>query len=56
MCLCVCVDKVWSFDFQRMQLEFQRWMAWYGKSYGEYEIIKGDFLVEAFDDIINQAT
>eukprot|EP00731_Ephydatia_muelleri_P018115 Em0011g155a len=39
-----------------MQLEFQRWMAWYGKSYGEYEIIKGDFLVEAFDDIINQAT
>ena len=71
VCVCVCVcayevvwQGIWSFAggdvcvlvFQRMQLEFQRWIAWYGKSYGEYEIIKGDFLLEAFDDIINQAT
>ena len=52
----VLVVRVWSLVLQRMQVEFHKWMAWYGKSYGEYEIIKGDFLLEAFDSIISQAT
>jgi [histone H3]-lysine79 N-trimethyltransferase len=26
---------------------FRKWMAWYGKSHGKFEIMKGDFLTEA---------
>lgn len=29
-----------------MTVHFRRWMRWYGKKYGEYHLIKGDFLNE----------
>ena len=39
-----------------MEQEFVKWMDWYGKSYGEFEIHKGDFLDAEFSNIINSAT
>ncbi|XP_059477589.1 histone-lysine N-methyltransferase, H3 lysine-79 specific isoform X2 [Neocloeon triangulifer] len=31
---------------ESMDQLFRKWMAWYGKSYGNYQIVKGDFLTE----------
>lgn len=39
-----------------MDRQFQKWMDFYGKSYGDYELFKGDFLDPQFDEIINSAT
>ncbi|CAI7993879.1 Histone-lysine N-methyltransferase, H3 lysine-79 specific [Geodia barretti] len=39
-----------------MEEEFVKWMDWYGKSYGEFELIKGDFLDPSFDEILQSAT
>jgi H3 lysine-79-specific histone-lysine N-methyltransferase len=39
-----------------MEEEFVRWMDWYGKSYGEFEILKGDFLDREFEEILQSAT
>ena len=41
---------------QRMEEEFVRWMEWYGKSYGEFELLKGDFLDPFCSDILQSAT
>ena len=41
---------------QEMDRQFQKWMDFYGKSYGDYELFKGDFLDPQFDEIINSAT
>ena len=41
---------------QSMEEEFVRWMEWYGKSFGEFELMKGDFLDPAFNDIFQSAT
>ena len=35
---------------------FVKWMDFYGKSYGEYELLNGDFLDPRFEDIIHSAT
>ena len=43
-------------SLQSMEEEFVRWMDWYGKSYGEFELVKGDFLDPAFDEIFQSAT
>lgn len=39
-----------------MEIEFVKWMKWYGKKHGEYLIEKGDFLSEIVKDKINNAT
>ena len=39
-----------------MQHQFEKWMGFYGKSFGEYELLKGDFLHKQFEDKINQST
>ena len=39
-----------------MESEFIKWMDWYGKSYGEFELTKGDFLSPEFADTFNSAT
>jgi len=39
-----------------MEEEFVRWMEWYGKSYGEFELLKGDFLDPFCNDILQSAT
>lgn len=56
LCLFVCVCECIIFLTQRMEEEFVRWMDWYGKSYGEFEIMKGDFLDPEFNDIMQSAT
>lgn len=35
---------------------FVKWMDFYGKSYGEYELLTGDFLDPRFEDVIHSAT
>lgn len=41
---------------EEMDRQFVKWMDFYGKSYGDYELLKGDFLDPKFDDIFNSAT
>ena len=41
---------------QNMEKEFIRWMDWYGKSYGEFELHTGDFLDPKLSEVINSAT
>eukprot|EP00058_Branchiostoma_floridae_P017012 XP_002602500.1 hypothetical protein BRAFLDRAFT_93807 [Branchiostoma floridae] len=37
---------------ERMDVNFRKWMKWYGKTYGEYKLEKGDFLTPTFKDKI----
>ncbi|XP_066299101.1 histone-lysine N-methyltransferase, H3 lysine-79 specific-like isoform X1 [Branchiostoma lanceolatum] len=37
---------------ERMDVNFKKWMKWYGKTYGEYKLEKGDFLTPTFKDKI----
>ncbi|CAH0562233.1 unnamed protein product [Brassicogethes aeneus] len=39
-----------------MNKNFRTWMKWYGKKYGEYKLMRGDFLTEEHRERINQAT
>ncbi|CAD5111869.1 DgyrCDS1135 [Dimorphilus gyrociliatus] len=38
-----------------MQIEFRKWMSWFGKTFSEFEIIRGDFIDEQFRDSIREA-
>nr|CAD7571105.1 unnamed protein product [Timema californicum] len=44
--ICLGVEKaeVPSKYAEAMNNHFRKWMRWYGKKYGEYRLIKGDFL------------
>ncbi len=39
-----------------MNHQFMKWMDFYGKCYGDFELLKGDFLDSQFDEIIQSAT
>lgn len=39
-----------------MDKKFRFWMKWFGKTHGEYRLIKGDFFHEEYRDLINRAT
>ena len=39
-----------------MDGHFRMWMRWYGKKFGEYKLIKGDFLLDEHREKINAAT
>ena len=39
-----------------MDTSFRKWMAWYGKKYGEFSLIKGDFLDPKFREMILSAS
>ncbi|KAG5876348.1 hypothetical protein JTB14_003670 [Gonioctena quinquepunctata] len=41
---------------ESMNRNFRTWMQWYGKKYGEYKLLRGDFLTEEHREKINQAT
>lgn len=41
---------------ESMNKNFRTWMQWYGKKYGEYKLIKGDFLTDEFREKINAAS
>lgn len=38
-----------------MQIEFRKWMSWFGKTFSDFEIIRGDFIDEKFRDSIKEA-
>ncbi|XP_055640306.1 histone-lysine N-methyltransferase, H3 lysine-79 specific isoform X2 [Toxorhynchites rutilus septentrionalis] len=39
-----------------MNATFKLWMRWFGKKYGDYELIKGDFLADEHREKITSAT
>lgn len=39
-----------------MNLHFRKWMGWYGKKFGDYKLIKGDFLNDEHREKIVSAT
>lgn len=41
---------------ESMDHHFRTWMRWYGKKFGEYKLIKGDFLLDEHREKINGAT
>ncbi|VVC26314.1 Hypothetical protein CINCED_3A017653 [Cinara cedri] len=41
---------------QYMHSNFQKWMSWFGKKHGQYQLIKGDFLSEEHREKITNAT
>lgn len=41
---------------QSMNVHFRKWMRWYGKKYGDYRLIKGDFLTDEHREKIVSAT
>ncbi|KAF7286980.1 hypothetical protein GWI33_002823 [Rhynchophorus ferrugineus] len=56
--ICLGIEKadVPSRYAEAMNKNFRTWMQWYGKKYGEYKLIRGDFLTEEHREKINQAT
>lgn len=45
-----------KFSFKQMSSEFDKWMKFYGKECGPYDLLKGNFLSDDFKDIISNAT
>lgn len=39
-----------------MEVNFRKWLNWYGKRCGEYRLIKGDFLADEHRESITGAT
>ncbi|XP_049692265.2 histone-lysine N-methyltransferase, H3 lysine-79 specific isoform X1 [Helicoverpa armigera] len=56
VCLGVEKAEVPSKYAESMDGHFRMWMRWYGKKFGEYKLIKGDFLLDEHREKINAAT
>ncbi|KAK6624551.1 hypothetical protein RUM44_011410 [Polyplax serrata] len=56
VCLGVEKAEVPSRYAEDMNKNFKKWMGWYGKKYGEYHLIKGDFLKSEHREKIVSAT
>ncbi|XP_034942950.1 histone-lysine N-methyltransferase, H3 lysine-79 specific isoform X2 [Chelonus insularis] len=41
---------------QSMEINFRKWLNWYGKRCGEYRLVKGDFLADENRESITSAT
>lgn len=56
--LCIGIEKaeVPSRYAESMDELFQFWMCWYGKTHGDYQLIKGDFLNETHREKVMNAT
>ncbi|XP_012214481.1 histone-lysine N-methyltransferase, H3 lysine-79 specific [Linepithema humile] len=56
--ICIGVERaeVPSTYAQSMEINFRKWLNWYGKRCGEYRLIKGDFLVDEHRESITGAT
>ncbi|XP_014251804.1 histone-lysine N-methyltransferase, H3 lysine-79 specific-like [Cimex lectularius] len=56
--LCLGIEKadVPSQYAENMSKNFRKWMAWFGKTYGDYKIIKGDFLDDKFREKITSSS
>lgn len=53
---CTVINLTKYFSFQSMNVHFRKWMRWYGKKYGDYRLIKGDFLNDEHREKIVSAT
>ncbi|XP_022901113.2 histone-lysine N-methyltransferase, H3 lysine-79 specific isoform X1 [Onthophagus taurus] len=56
ICLGVERAEVPSRYAESMNKNFRAWMQWYGKKFGDYKLIKGDFLNEEHREKITSAT
>ncbi|KAJ8950404.1 hypothetical protein NQ314_007944 [Rhamnusium bicolor] len=56
ICLGIERAEVPSRYAESMNKNFRTWMQWYGKKYGDYKLLRGDFLTEEHREKINQAT
>ncbi|XP_017782818.1 PREDICTED: histone-lysine N-methyltransferase, H3 lysine-79 specific-like isoform X2 [Nicrophorus vespilloides] len=56
ICLGIERAEVPSRYAESMNKNFRTWMKWYGKKFGEYKLMKGDFLMEEHREKINSAT
>lgn len=56
--ICLGIEKaeVPSRYAESMNKNFRSWMQWYGKKFGDYKLIKGDFLNEEHREKINSAS
>ncbi|KAH7984896.1 hypothetical protein HPB51_026899 [Rhipicephalus microplus] len=56
--MCIGIEKaeVPSRYAQSMDALFQFWMRWYGKTHGDYRLIKGDFLHDSHRDMVLNAS
>ncbi|XP_052132597.1 histone-lysine N-methyltransferase, H3 lysine-79 specific-like, partial [Frankliniella occidentalis] len=56
--ICLGVEKadVPSRYAEQMTASFKKWMGWYGKKYGEYKLLKGDFLTQEYREKITSAS
>lgn len=55
-CLGIERADVPSMYAQGMDITFKAWMKWFGKKYGDYQLIKGDFLADEHREKINTAS
>jgi [histone H3]-lysine79 N-trimethyltransferase len=56
--ICIGIEKadVPSRYAENMNQMFRTWMKWFGKKYGEYQLLKGDFLADEHREKIMSAT
>ncbi|XP_017758747.1 PREDICTED: histone-lysine N-methyltransferase, H3 lysine-79 specific isoform X1 [Eufriesea mexicana] len=56
--ICIGVERadVPSRYAQSMEVNFRKWLNWYGKRCGEYRLVKGDFLADEHRESITGAT
>ncbi|KYN43096.1 Histone-lysine N-methyltransferase, H3 lysine-79 specific [Trachymyrmex septentrionalis] len=56
--ICIGVERadVPSKYAQSMEINFRKWLNWYGKRCGEYRLVKGDFLADEHRESITGAT
>lgn len=49
------IEFIFIGTIQNMDFHFKRLMRWWGKRYGEYQLIKGDFLDQRHSEKVNSA-
>ncbi|XP_076356018.1 histone-lysine N-methyltransferase, H3 lysine-79 specific-like [Tachypleus tridentatus] len=56
--MCIGIEKadVPTHYAEAMDRHFRFWMKWYGKTHGEYKLVKGDFLADEHRDAIVNAS
>jgi len=55
---CIGIEKADVPDRYARELDrhFKFWMQWFGRTYSEYELIKGDFFEERFHHVVTNST
>lgn len=54
---CMMYNEInYCISLQSMEVNFRKWLNWYGKRCGEYRLVKGDFLADEHRESITGAT